>query len=75
MSAITTVNIDLTDVNDNAPVFSRGIYTAVVSEDATVGESVVQVRLQRLELSWHVCGKRENGSGLEVLCDCLVRLC
>uniref|UniRef100_A0A7N6FLR0 FAT atypical cadherin 3a n=1 Tax=Anabas testudineus TaxID=64144 RepID=A0A7N6FLR0_ANATE len=43
LSAITTVNINLTDVNDNAPMFSRDLYTAVVSEDATIGESVVQV--------------------------------
>uniref|UniRef100_A0A8C9WZK6 FAT atypical cadherin 3a n=1 Tax=Sander lucioperca TaxID=283035 RepID=A0A8C9WZK6_SANLU len=43
LSAITTVNINLTDVNDNAPMFSRDLYTAVVSEDATTGESVVQV--------------------------------
>nr|XP_057936456.1 protocadherin Fat 3a isoform X2 [Doryrhamphus excisus] len=43
LSAITTVNINLTDVNDNGPVFSRDLYTAVVSEDATIGESVVQL--------------------------------
>lgn len=43
LSAVTTVNINLTDVNDNAPMFSRDQYTAVVSEDATIGESVVQV--------------------------------
>uniref|UniRef100_A0A4W6CNL5 FAT atypical cadherin 3a n=1 Tax=Lates calcarifer TaxID=8187 RepID=A0A4W6CNL5_LATCA len=43
LSAITTVNINLTDVNDNAPMFSRDLYSAVVSEDATIGESVVQL--------------------------------
>lgn len=43
LSAITTVNINLTDVNDNAPMFSCDLYTAVVSEDATIGQSVVQV--------------------------------
>lgn len=43
LSAVTTVNINLTDVNDNAPMFSRDLYTAVVSEDAAIGESVVQV--------------------------------
>lgn len=43
LSAITTLNINLTDVNDNAPMFSRDLYTIVVSEDATIGESVVQV--------------------------------
>lgn len=43
LSAITTVNINLTDVNDNAPMFSHDLYTSVVSEDATIGESVIQV--------------------------------
>ncbi|XP_074535832.1 protocadherin Fat 3a isoform X2 [Halichoeres trimaculatus] len=43
LSAVTTVNINLTDVNDNAPMFSRDLYTAVVSEDATIGEAVVQL--------------------------------
>ncbi|XP_069022576.1 protocadherin Fat 3a isoform X10 [Embiotoca jacksoni] len=43
LSAITTVNINLTDVNDNAPMFSRDLYTAAVSEDATIGEPVVQL--------------------------------
>nr|XP_046244015.1 protocadherin Fat 3a isoform X3 [Scatophagus argus] len=43
LSAITTVNINLTDVNDNAPMFSSDLYTAVVSEDATMGESVIRV--------------------------------
>lgn len=45
LSAITTVNINLTDVNDNAPIFSRDVYTAIVSEDATIGEPVVKVLL------------------------------
>uniref|UniRef100_A0A669E5C8 FAT atypical cadherin 3a n=1 Tax=Oreochromis niloticus TaxID=8128 RepID=A0A669E5C8_ORENI len=44
LSAITTVNIDLTDVNDNPPMFSHSVYTAVVSEDATVGEPVIQLK-------------------------------
>ncbi|KAF6720859.1 Protocadherin Fat 3 [Oryzias melastigma] len=43
LSAVTTVNINLTDVNDNAPTFSRDLYTALVSEDAFVGEFVVQL--------------------------------
>lgn len=43
LSAITTVNINLTDVNDNIPMFSCDVYAAVVSEEAPIGESVVQV--------------------------------
>ncbi|XP_061774733.1 protocadherin Fat 3a isoform X3 [Nerophis ophidion] len=43
LSAITTVNVNLTDVNDNSPMFSRELYTAVVSEEASIGESIVQL--------------------------------
>ncbi|KAM4566902.1 protocadherin Fat 3-like isoform 2-T3 [Odontesthes bonariensis] len=43
LNAITTVNINLTDVNDNAPMFNHDLYTAVVSEDAIIGEFVVQL--------------------------------
>ncbi|XP_027900863.1 protocadherin Fat 3a isoform X3 [Xiphophorus couchianus] len=43
LSAITTLNINLTDVNDNAPVFSHALYTAVVPEDSTIGHFVVQL--------------------------------
>ncbi|XP_059502538.1 protocadherin Fat 3a isoform X6 [Stegostoma tigrinum] len=43
LSAVTTVNVNITDVNDNAPEFSREIYNAVISEDASIGDSVVKV--------------------------------
>ncbi|XP_078140221.1 protocadherin Fat 3a isoform X1 [Centroberyx gerrardi] len=49
LSAVTTVNINLTDVNDNAPMFSRNLYTAVVSEDAAIGESVVQLTAEDVD--------------------------
>uniref|UniRef100_A0A669D8A2 FAT atypical cadherin 3a n=1 Tax=Oreochromis niloticus TaxID=8128 RepID=A0A669D8A2_ORENI len=41
LSAITTVNIDLTDVNDNPPMFSHSVYTAV--ENKPVGTSILQL--------------------------------
>lgn len=44
LSDMATVNINLTDVNDNAPIFSQSIYTAVVSEDAELGKTVLAVR-------------------------------
>ncbi|KAG8522372.1 LOW QUALITY PROTEIN: Protocadherin Fat 3, partial [Galemys pyrenaicus] len=43
LSAVATVSIDLTDVNDNAPRFSQDVYSAVLSEDAPVGASVILV--------------------------------
>uniref|UniRef100_A0A4W6CNQ3 FAT atypical cadherin 3a n=1 Tax=Lates calcarifer TaxID=8187 RepID=A0A4W6CNQ3_LATCA len=41
LSAITTVNINLTDVNDNAPMFSRDLYSAV--ENKPIGTSILQL--------------------------------
>lgn len=43
LSAVTTVNVNVTDVNDNAPTFSQPVYSAVISEDAAIGDSVVMV--------------------------------
>ncbi|XP_043928134.1 protocadherin Fat 3 isoform X2 [Protopterus annectens] len=43
LSAVTTVNINVTDINDNAPKFSREMYSVVISEDASVGDSVVML--------------------------------
>ncbi|KAM9733934.1 protocadherin Fat 3a [Menidia menidia] len=43
LKAITTVNVNLTDVNDNAPVFNHDLYTAVAVEDAAIGEFVIQL--------------------------------
>ncbi|XP_036379708.1 protocadherin Fat 3-like [Megalops cyprinoides] len=43
LGAVTTVAIKLTDVNDNAPTFNQDVYNIVVSEDAAVGQSIVQL--------------------------------
>ncbi|XP_061882625.1 protocadherin Fat 1a isoform X3 [Entelurus aequoreus] len=43
LSDMATVNINLTDVNDNRPAFSQDIYTAVVGEDAEPGRTVLTV--------------------------------
>uniref|UniRef100_A0A8D0NDB1 FAT atypical cadherin 1 n=1 Tax=Sus scrofa TaxID=9823 RepID=A0A8D0NDB1_PIG len=43
LSDVATVNINVTDINDNTPVFSQDTYTAVVSEDAVLEQSVVTV--------------------------------
>lgn len=43
LSNHATVNITVTDSNDNAPIFSEVSYRAAVREDAKIGEKVVQV--------------------------------
>ncbi|XP_041951959.1 protocadherin Fat 1a isoform X7 [Alosa sapidissima] len=43
LSDMATVNINLTDVNDNSPLFSQAVYSAVVSEDSELGKTVVVV--------------------------------
>ncbi|XP_028272859.1 protocadherin Fat 2 [Parambassis ranga] len=43
LTDITTVIINVTDVNDNAPVFGKGDYKAEISEDLTPGSLVMTV--------------------------------
>lgn len=43
LSATALVNVTITDVNDNAPVFTLPTYTATVREDAPEGVSALQV--------------------------------
>ncbi|XP_019772654.2 fat-like cadherin-related tumor suppressor homolog isoform X8 [Dendroctonus ponderosae] len=43
LSNVATVNISVTDCNDNAPVFSQGSYSARVREDIQIGGQVVQI--------------------------------
>uniref|UniRef100_A0A8C6IZL5 Uncharacterized protein n=1 Tax=Melopsittacus undulatus TaxID=13146 RepID=A0A8C6IZL5_MELUD len=43
LSDVVTVNINVTDMNDNTPVFSQDTYTAVISEDAMLEQSVITV--------------------------------
>lgn len=45
LSDVVTVNINVTDINDNSPVFSQDTYTAVISEDAMLEQSVITVRM------------------------------
>uniref|UniRef100_A0A674MUG8 FAT atypical cadherin 1a n=1 Tax=Takifugu rubripes TaxID=31033 RepID=A0A674MUG8_TAKRU len=49
LSDMATVNINLTDVNDNRPVFSQDVYTAVVSEDTELGRTVATVNAEDLD--------------------------
>ncbi|XP_063970425.1 protein dachsous-like [Lytechinus pictus] len=43
LTANTTVNIKVTDVNDNSPVFTQTSFTAIINESAPVNSSVLQV--------------------------------
>lgn len=43
LSATAMVTIELMDVNDNAPSFSEEIYNVLISEDASIGETVIRV--------------------------------
>lgn len=58
LSDMATVNINLTDVNDNRPAFSQDVYTAVVSEDTEQGKTVMMVRIyvQYVERFLHAVG-------------------
>ena len=40
-STLTRVNIVVTDVNDNAPVFARSVYTYEIPEDVAVGYQIL----------------------------------
>ncbi|XP_061155879.1 protocadherin Fat 3 [Syngnathus typhle] len=49
LSAATVVTVQLMDVNDNAPVFSRDVYNVLISEDTPVGQSVTRVLAEDLD--------------------------
>lgn len=44
LSNQATVNITVTDTNDNPPVFLQSKYSAQVGEEIRVGQKVLQVR-------------------------------
>ena len=43
LSGTVTVNVNVTDANDNSPVFTKNIYNVEVKEDAVQGSSVGRV--------------------------------
>uniref|UniRef100_A0A9J2P375 Protocadherin-like wing polarity protein stan n=1 Tax=Ascaris lumbricoides TaxID=6252 RepID=A0A9J2P375_ASCLU len=49
LTASTTIEIILEDVNDNAPVFSSSNYTMTISEDTPVGTSFMQITATDLD--------------------------
>lgn len=46
LSDITTLVINVTDINDNTPVFGQGDYSTEISEDLTPGGLVIKVETQ-----------------------------
>lgn len=56
LSDVATVNINVTDINDNSPVFSQDTYTAVISEDALLEQSVITVCLFSTMFFWIFAG-------------------
>ncbi|KAM3601137.1 uncharacterized protein V6R79_008280 [Siganus canaliculatus] len=49
LSSATMVTIELMDVNDNAPTFSQDIYNVLVSEDASIGQTITRVLAEDLD--------------------------
>uniref|UniRef100_A0A3B4YKK3 FAT atypical cadherin 3 n=1 Tax=Seriola lalandi dorsalis TaxID=1841481 RepID=A0A3B4YKK3_SERLL len=49
LSTATMVTIELMDVNDNAPAFSQDIYNVLISEDASVGQTITRVLAEDLD--------------------------
>lgn len=45
LSNHATVNISVTDSNDNAPIFNQVSYGARIREDAQIGDRILQVLL------------------------------
>uniref|UniRef100_A0A3B3XCQ2 FAT atypical cadherin 3b n=1 Tax=Poecilia mexicana TaxID=48701 RepID=A0A3B3XCQ2_9TELE len=45
----TMVVIELMDVNDNAPMFDQDIYNVLISEDASIGQTVTRVLAEDLD--------------------------
>lgn len=43
LTDIAMVIVNITDINDNPPVFSRGDYSAEIAEDLLPGDTVMQV--------------------------------
>ncbi|CAL4103549.1 unnamed protein product [Meganyctiphanes norvegica] len=53
LSAVAAIKIQITDVNDNAPKFSKEVYVAHVSEDAPRGHIVSRVSASDMDESRH----------------------
>ena len=57
-NSLATVNVAVSDVNDNSPVCGEAVYAASVTESAVVATSVISVSCPDLDISSNgeVCG-------------------
>uniref|UniRef100_A0A3Q3WF66 Protocadherin-16 n=1 Tax=Mola mola TaxID=94237 RepID=A0A3Q3WF66_MOLML len=56
LSSLTTVQVQMSDVNDNAPVFHQSEYRATISEDTIPGSTVLTFDAFDSDLSRENCG-------------------
>lgn len=56
LSNHATVNVTITDINDNAPIFLQNSYSAIVNEAALNRERLIQVWRTRVEVSFSKFG-------------------
>lgn len=56
LSSIATVQVQVTDVNDNAPVFHQSEYRATVSEDGLPGSTILTLEATDGDASRDNCG-------------------
>ncbi|MBN3320699.1 PCD16 protein, partial [Atractosteus spatula] len=56
LSSITTVQVQVSDVNDNAPTFHQSEYRATVSEDGMPGSTILTLEAVDGDLSRENCG-------------------
>lgn len=49
LSNLATLNISVTDSNDNSPIFTQNSYSARIREDAQIGDKILQVRANDLD--------------------------
>ena len=55
-SSVIFVNVTLTDVNDNKPVFKKGSYYAAVKETVGVGDDIITVQATDADAGlWRSC--------------------
>uniref|UniRef100_A0A673C4G1 Protocadherin-16 n=1 Tax=Sphaeramia orbicularis TaxID=375764 RepID=A0A673C4G1_9TELE len=56
LSSIATVQVQVSDINDNAPIFHQSEYRATVSEDGLPGSTVLTLEAMDGDLSRDNCG-------------------